>query len=236
MVESFGHASPPLSISTSGSNDDVVVITTTVPSQGGDQDLIEVEGERREGGEREEEEVKEIEECNSNRDVLPEVCSDEANFIDDEFDLMFEGLASGSDYFMATPRSPSPPAKHHEPLYPTTTCPSPSRLESCEITPARGNCNRVELLSDENITPMPDYLKVNTPFLKNQCVRYGLKALPKRKMISKLKEIYTYTHPLVGELSSIVIMALCLYLYLPPLPPSLLPSLLFSLPQLKMEL
>lgn len=35
-------------------------------------------------------------------------------------------------------------------------------------------------------------------FLQGECARFGVRALPKRKMIAKLEEIYDYTHPLVG--------------------------------------
>lgn len=34
---------------------------------------------------------------------------------------------------------------------------------------------------------------------QEHCTRFGVRALPKRKMVNKLEEIYNYTHPLVGK-------------------------------------
>ncbi|XP_078723230.1 structure-specific endonuclease subunit SLX4 isoform X1 [Lampetra fluviatilis] len=44
-------------------------------------------------------------------------------------------------------------------------------------------------------TPMPCYSDMETPHLKKELNRFGVRALPKRKMVLKLKEIYQYTHP-----------------------------------------
>lgn len=44
------------------------------------------------------------------------------------------------------------------------------------------------------ITPMPNYQGMDTPNLKNELKKYGIKALPKRQAILKLVEIYQYTH------------------------------------------
>ena len=60
---------------------------------------------------------------------------------------------------------------------------------------------RPVLESDLEITPMPSYSDMNTPGLKGECSKYGVRALPKRKMIAKLREIYDYTHPLTGRQS-----------------------------------
>ena len=57
---------------------------------------------------------------------------------------------------------------------------------------------RPVLESDVDITPMPDYTNMDTPGLKGECSRFGVRALPKKKMIAKLTEIYDYTHPLTG--------------------------------------
>ncbi|XP_034986341.2 structure-specific endonuclease subunit SLX4 isoform X1 [Zootoca vivipara] len=43
-------------------------------------------------------------------------------------------------------------------------------------------------------TPMPSYSIMETPKLKKELRRFGVRALPKRKMILKLKEIFQYTH------------------------------------------
>lgn len=45
-----------------------------------------------------------------------------------------------------------------------------------------------------NITPMPNYQAMDTPNLKIELKRFGIKALPKRQAILKLTEIYEYTH------------------------------------------
>ncbi|KAM7393904.1 hypothetical protein PAMP_020740 [Pampus punctatissimus] len=49
------------------------------------------------------------------------------------------------------------------------------------------------------ITPMPHYSDMDTPELKNKLNRFGVRPLPKRKMILKLKEIHQYTHQLVSS-------------------------------------
>ena len=58
----------------------------------------------------------------------------------------------------------------------------------------------VELQTDDDITPMPDFRGMRTPCLKGECARFGMKAMAKKKMIAKLSEIYEHTHPLVGKL------------------------------------
>ncbi|XP_053182838.1 structure-specific endonuclease subunit SLX4 [Scomber japonicus] len=49
------------------------------------------------------------------------------------------------------------------------------------------------------ITPMPHYSDMDTPDLKNKLNRFGVRPLPKRQMILKLKEIHQYTHQLVNS-------------------------------------
>lgn len=44
------------------------------------------------------------------------------------------------------------------------------------------------------VTPMPNYNDMATPVLKNELNKFGVRPLPKKKMILKLKEIYDYTH------------------------------------------
>ncbi|XP_066286111.1 uncharacterized protein [Branchiostoma lanceolatum] len=46
------------------------------------------------------------------------------------------------------------------------------------------------------ITPMPDYPNMETPELKKQVGKYGVRALKKPQMVAKLTEIYQYTHQL----------------------------------------
>ncbi|NWX38939.1 SLX4 endonuclease, partial [Steatornis caripensis] len=44
------------------------------------------------------------------------------------------------------------------------------------------------------VTPMPAYSIMETPELKKELSRFGVRALPKRQMVLKLKEIFQYTH------------------------------------------
>ncbi|OXB74490.1 UNVERIFIED_CONTAM: hypothetical protein H355_001872 [Colinus virginianus] len=44
------------------------------------------------------------------------------------------------------------------------------------------------------VTPMPAYSMMETPHLKEELRRFGVRALPKRQMVLKLKEIFQYTH------------------------------------------
>ncbi|NXE06874.1 SLX4 endonuclease, partial [Lophotis ruficrista] len=44
------------------------------------------------------------------------------------------------------------------------------------------------------MTPMPAYSIMETPELKKELRRFGVRALPKRQMVLKLKEIFQYTH------------------------------------------
>ncbi|CAI8050936.1 Structure-specific endonuclease subunit SLX4 [Geodia barretti] len=62
--------------------------------------------------------------------------------------------------------------------------------------------------SDTEITPMPDFSNMATPHLKGECSKFGVRALPKKKMIAKLTEIYDYTHPLTDEDGNVVDSAL----------------------------
>ncbi|KFV81147.1 Structure-specific endonuclease subunit SLX4, partial [Struthio camelus australis] len=44
------------------------------------------------------------------------------------------------------------------------------------------------------MTPMPAYSIMETPELKKELSRFGVRPLPKRQMVLKLKEIFQYTH------------------------------------------
>ncbi|XP_051551080.1 structure-specific endonuclease subunit SLX4-like isoform X2 [Myxocyprinus asiaticus] len=46
------------------------------------------------------------------------------------------------------------------------------------------------------ITPMPGFSDMDTPDLKNRLNRFGVRPLPKKQMVLKLKEIHQYTHQL----------------------------------------
>nr|XP_006130668.1 structure-specific endonuclease subunit SLX4 [Pelodiscus sinensis] len=49
------------------------------------------------------------------------------------------------------------------------------------------------------ITPIPAYSIMETPELKKQLNRFGVRPLPKRQMVLKLKEIFQYTHQIVSS-------------------------------------
>uniref|UniRef100_H3CE28 Structure-specific endonuclease subunit SLX4 n=1 Tax=Tetraodon nigroviridis TaxID=99883 RepID=H3CE28_TETNG len=49
------------------------------------------------------------------------------------------------------------------------------------------------------VTPMPHYSGMDTPELKNKLNGFGVRPLPKRQMILKLKEIHQYTHQLLSS-------------------------------------
>ncbi|XP_027973336.1 structure-specific endonuclease subunit SLX4 isoform X1 [Eumetopias jubatus] len=54
--------------------------------------------------------------------------------------------------------------------------------------------NRKNLPPKVPITPMPRYSIMETPVLKKELERFGVRRLPKRQMVLKLKEIFQYTH------------------------------------------
>ncbi|XP_045904008.1 structure-specific endonuclease subunit SLX4 isoform X2 [Micropterus dolomieu] len=64
-------------------------------------------------------------------------------------------------------------------------------------TPASPHNKRLRTLVP--ITPLPHYSDMDTPELKNKLNRFGVRPLPKRQMILKLKEIHQYTHQLVSS-------------------------------------
>ncbi|XP_015822872.3 structure-specific endonuclease subunit SLX4 isoform X1 [Nothobranchius furzeri] len=51
----------------------------------------------------------------------------------------------------------------------------------------------------EPITPMPHFSDMDTPELKNKLNRFGVRPLPKRQMILKLKQIHQYTHQVTSS-------------------------------------
>ncbi|XP_027139090.1 uncharacterized protein LOC113746661 [Larimichthys crocea] len=64
-------------------------------------------------------------------------------------------------------------------------------------TPASSHNKRRRTLVP--ITPMPHYSDMDTPELKNKLNRFGVRPLPKRQMVLKLKEIHQYTHQLTSS-------------------------------------
>ncbi|XP_074925482.1 structure-specific endonuclease subunit SLX4 isoform X2 [Chelonoidis abingdonii] len=49
------------------------------------------------------------------------------------------------------------------------------------------------------ITPIPAYSIMETPKLKKELNRFGVRPLPKRQMVLKLKEIFQYTHQIMSS-------------------------------------
>lgn len=58
---------------------------------------------------------------------------------------------------------------------------------------------RRELAPKVPITPLPDYSDLDTPILKKELSKFGVRALPKKKMVLKLKEIFRYTHQVMSS-------------------------------------
>ncbi|XP_073504364.1 structure-specific endonuclease subunit SLX4 isoform X2 [Phyllobates terribilis] len=58
---------------------------------------------------------------------------------------------------------------------------------------------RRELAPKVPITPLPDYSDLDTPVLKKELSKFGVRALPKKKMVLKLKEIFRYTHQVMSS-------------------------------------
>jgi len=73
---------------------------------------------------------------------------------------------------------------------------APRNTKHPVATPMSGGWS---IVSNDNITPMPQYYNMTTSNLKKEGQKFGLRGLPKRKLLTKLVEIYNYTHPLIGE-------------------------------------
>ncbi|KAE8579117.1 hypothetical protein XENTR_v10023914 [Xenopus tropicalis] len=56
-----------------------------------------------------------------------------------------------------------------------------------------------ELAPKVPITPLPAYSDMDTPILKKELNRFGVRALPKKQMVLKLKEIFSYTHQVMSS-------------------------------------
>ncbi|XP_060028456.1 structure-specific endonuclease subunit SLX4 [Erinaceus europaeus] len=99
----------------------------------------------------------------------------------------FLNSALWDDWDSEEPRSPELPALAHTP-----SKQAPATLGGLE-TP-KGASWKKNLPPKVPITPMPCYSVLETPELKKQLDRYGVRPLPKRQMVLKLKEIFQYTH------------------------------------------
>ncbi|XP_036420963.1 structure-specific endonuclease subunit SLX4 [Colossoma macropomum] len=70
----------------------------------------------------------------------------------------------------------------------------PKRVAQLKTPVARKKNNQVPLVP---ITPMPGFSDMDTPELKKRLDRFGVRPLPKKQMVLKLKEIHQYTHQLM---------------------------------------
>ncbi|KAF5897896.1 structure-specific endonuclease subunit SLX4, partial [Clarias magur] len=70
------------------------------------------------------------------------------------------------------------------------------RVSQLRTPVARKTKNQAPLVP---ITPMPTFSDMDTPELKNRLNRYGVRPLPKKQMVLKLKEIHQYTHQLMSS-------------------------------------
>ncbi|NWI26192.1 SLX4 endonuclease, partial [Sula dactylatra] len=68
---------------------------------------------------------------------------------------------------------------------------------ACQRDPVKTpepSCRENDKTRNTPMTPMPAYSIMETPQLKKELRRFGVRALPKRQMVLKLKEIFQYTH------------------------------------------
>ncbi|XP_075292806.1 structure-specific endonuclease subunit SLX4 isoform X2 [Opisthocomus hoazin] len=68
---------------------------------------------------------------------------------------------------------------------------------ACQTDPGKTpepSCRENDKPPSTPVTPMPAYSLMETPQLKKELSRFGVRALPKRQMVLKLKEIFQYTH------------------------------------------
>ncbi|XDV22163.1 hypothetical protein PO909_027120 [Leuciscus waleckii] len=79
------------------------------------------------------------------------------------------------------------------PLSQRLAAPSAKRVAELKTPVACRKRNKGPLIP---ITPMPGYSDMDTPDLKNKLNRFGVRPLPKKQMVLKLKEIHQYTHQL----------------------------------------
>uniref|UniRef100_G1PXJ5 Structure-specific endonuclease subunit SLX4 n=1 Tax=Myotis lucifugus TaxID=59463 RepID=G1PXJ5_MYOLU len=76
-----------------------------------------------------------------------------------------------------------------------TQTPRADRAQKSEgLEKPKGANRRKNLPPKVPITPMPRYSIMETPVLKKELDRFGVRPLPKRQMVLKLKEIFQYTH------------------------------------------
>ncbi|XP_029432453.1 structure-specific endonuclease subunit SLX4 isoform X2 [Rhinatrema bivittatum] len=71
--------------------------------------------------------------------------------------------------------------------------------KSKELKTPVAACYKKKQIPKVPITPMPTYSDMDTPKLKKELDRFGVRRLPKRQMVLKLKEIFQYTHQILSS-------------------------------------
>ncbi|XP_045849493.1 structure-specific endonuclease subunit SLX4 [Meles meles] len=84
--------------------------------------------------------------------------------------------------------------KSPELLPPAQTPSADVAAQNSEALETPKGADRKNLPPKVPITPMPRYSIMETPVLKKELDRFGVRPLPKRQMVLKLKEIFQYTH------------------------------------------
>ncbi|VFV20836.1 structure-specific endonuclease [Lynx pardinus] len=79
-------------------------------------------------------------------------------------------------------------------LLPAAQTPSADEAQKSEGLETPKGAHWKNLPPKVPITPMPRYSIMETPVLKKELDRFGVRPLPKRQMVLKLKEIFQYTH------------------------------------------
>ncbi|RVE75598.1 hypothetical protein OJAV_G00000590 [Oryzias javanicus] len=77
--------------------------------------------------------------------------------------------------------------------------PLSQRVNPEQLLKTPASSHRKRRVSVVPITPMPSFSDMDTPELKGKLNRFGVRPLPKRQMILKLKEIHQYTHQLASS-------------------------------------
>ncbi|XP_066238795.1 structure-specific endonuclease subunit SLX4 [Saccopteryx leptura] len=78
--------------------------------------------------------------------------------------------------------------------FPLAQTPNADRAQKSDGLEKPSANRRKNLPPKVPITPMPRYSIMETPVLKKELDRFGVRPLPKRQMVLKLKEIFQYTH------------------------------------------
>jgi hypothetical protein len=91
---------------------------------------------------------------------------------------------------------PSGPPSRKQPMKKNQSALRPEANQSslAQANTPEANLTSKSRLEKSCVTPMPDYTHMNTPTLRGELKRFGVKPLSKRQAVRKLVEIYEYTH------------------------------------------